>query len=68
MLGRMFTMHIRSTASGNSILDSGADLVRPNERNEYEVADGLSASCFRAIMVFNVLFYINSRIIIIMDI
>lgn len=51
MLGRMFTMHIRSSGN-NSLLDSGADLVRPNERNEYEVADGLSASCFRAIIVF----------------
>ena len=56
MLGRMFTMHIRSTnvSTGNvvSSLDSGSDLVRPNERNEYEVADGLSANCFKAIMDF----------------
>lgn len=54
MLGRMFTMHIRSTiCTGNLVsgLDSSADLVRPNEKNEYEVADGLSANCFRTIMV-----------------
>ncbi|KAH7714167.1 K+ channel tetramerization protein [Aphelenchoides avenae] len=44
MLGRMFTMRMRASPDG------GTDLVRPNERNEYEVAEGLSASCFRAIL------------------
>jgi hypothetical protein len=27
------------------------DLVRPNERNEYDVADGIAACCFRVVMV-----------------
>jgi BTB/POZ domain-containing protein 10 len=44
MLGRMFVMRMRSSPG------EGNDLVRPNDRNEYEVADGLSASCFRAIL------------------
>jgi len=35
MLGRMF---------------SGADYIQPNERGEYEIADGTSASTFRAIL------------------
>jgi len=47
MLGRMFTMRMRASPDG------GTDLVRPNERNEYEVAEGLSACCFRAILVRN---------------
>lgn len=49
MLGRMFALKIRSSAS--SSLNDGTELVRPNERNEYEVADGLSANCFGAILV-----------------
>lgn len=36
MLGRMFT--------------SGVEWARPNERGEYEVADGISATVFRAIL------------------
>lgn len=36
MLGRMFT--------------SGLEIVHPNERGEYEVADGISHSVFRAIL------------------
>ncbi|VDK63171.1 unnamed protein product [Gongylonema pulchrum] len=42
MLGRMFRVRAHCK--------EGAELVRPNERNEYEVAEGLSASCFRAIL------------------
>ncbi|CAL8104864.1 unnamed protein product [Orchesella dallaii] len=38
MLGRMFS--------------SGMDFVHPNERGEYEVADGLSATVFRAILEY----------------
>jgi len=38
MLGRMFD------SSRNS------SLVHPNERGEYEVADGISAACFRALL------------------
>jgi len=38
MLGRMFT--------------SGLEIVHPNERGEYEVADGISASVFRAILAY----------------
>lgn len=44
MLGRMFTVRAQCK--------DGAELVRPNDQNEYEVADGLSASCFRAILVW----------------
>lgn len=36
MLGRMFT--------------SGLEIVHPNERGEYEVAEGISHSVFRAIL------------------
>lgn len=36
MLGRMFS--------------TGLDFVHPNERGEYEVADGISSSVFRAIL------------------
>ncbi|CAI2332290.1 unnamed protein product [Caenorhabditis sp. 36 PRJEB53466] len=43
MLGRMFSMRA-------SCGDLGADLVSPNERDEFEVADGMTASCFRAIL------------------
>uniref|UniRef100_A0A914DVU9 BTB domain-containing protein n=1 Tax=Acrobeloides nanus TaxID=290746 RepID=A0A914DVU9_9BILA len=46
MLGRMFAVRGRASAG------EGSDLVRPNERNEYEVADGLSANCFQAILDF----------------
>ncbi|MFH4980875.1 hypothetical protein AB6A40_007584 [Gnathostoma spinigerum] len=42
MLGRMFSVRSKCLES--------ADLVRPNERDEYEVAEGLSAACFRAIL------------------
>ena len=43
MLGRMFG----SNASGGASL-----ITRPNERGEYEVADGVSATVFRAILEF----------------
>ncbi|CCD69269.1 BTB domain-containing protein [Caenorhabditis elegans] len=43
MLGRMFSMRA-------SCGDLGADLVSPNERDEFEVADGMTSSCFRAIL------------------
>jgi BTB/POZ domain-containing protein 10 len=42
MLGRMF---------GNRTDGGQGDLVCTNERGEYEVAEGLSATCFRAILV-----------------
>ncbi|VDN02579.1 unnamed protein product [Thelazia callipaeda] len=44
MLGRMFTLRTQH--------QEGAELVRPNDQNEYEVADGLSASCFRAVLEY----------------
>ncbi|VDK79309.1 unnamed protein product [Litomosoides sigmodontis] len=44
MLGRMFTVRTQR--------QDGTELVRPNEHKEYEVADGLSASCFRAILEY----------------
>lgn len=43
MLGRMFSVRSKS--------HEGAELVRPNEHNEYEVAEGISAPCFQAILV-----------------
>ena len=60
MLGRMFAMRARHAGGGGSnsggsaanptIDNSGIDLVRPNERNEYDVADGISAICFRIVL------------------
>lgn len=44
MLGRMFILRNQR--------QDGAELVRPNDQNEYEVADGVSASCFRAILEY----------------
>lgn len=44
MLGRMFSVRTQC--------QEGAELVRPNEHNEYEVAEGLSAACFRAILEY----------------
>ncbi|VDK18036.1 unnamed protein product [Anisakis simplex] len=44
MLGRMFSVRNQS--------HEGAELVRPNEQNEYEVAEGLSAVCFKAILEY----------------
>ncbi|VDK83583.1 unnamed protein product [Onchocerca ochengi] len=44
MLGRMFTLRAQR--------QDGVELVRPNDQNEYEVADGLSASCFRAVLEY----------------
>jgi BTB/POZ domain-containing protein 10 len=41
MLGRMFTLRQQQDKS---------DLVRPNDQDEYEVADGISSSCFRSIL------------------
>ncbi|KAL3107874.1 hypothetical protein niasHT_019875 [Heterodera trifolii] len=67
MLGRMFSLRARTgggtntlsvPSSSSSANDPGADrgspsdLVRPNERNEYDVAEGLSAPCFRVVMDF----------------
>lgn len=43
MLGRMFSVRTQC--------QEGAELVRPNEQNEYEVAEGISAASFRAILV-----------------
>lgn len=43
MLGRMFSVRNQG--------HEGAELVRPNEHNEYEVAEGLSSACFKAILV-----------------
>ncbi|XP_056016455.1 BTB/POZ domain-containing protein 10-like isoform X2 [Ostrea edulis] len=40
MLGRMFTSSMEN------------NLIRPNERGEYEVADGISACVFRAILEY----------------
>ena len=45
MLGRMFT--------------SGAEWARPNERGEYDVADGISATIFRSVLDFYRTGYIN---------
>jgi len=45
MLGRMFT--------------SGIEWARPNERGEYEVADGISATVFRSVLDFYRTGYIN---------
>ncbi|VDM41740.1 unnamed protein product [Toxocara canis] len=44
MLGRMFSVRNQG--------HEGAELVRPNEHNEYEVAEGLSAACFKAILEY----------------
>ncbi|CAI4221113.1 unnamed protein product [Auanema sp. JU1783] len=44
MLGRMFSLRI-----SNSV---GANLINPNERDEFDVADGLSAACFRAVLEY----------------
>uniref|UniRef100_A0A0N5AXG6 BTB domain-containing protein n=1 Tax=Syphacia muris TaxID=451379 RepID=A0A0N5AXG6_9BILA len=44
MLGRMFSVRSQS--------HEGAELVRPNEHNEYEVAEGISAPCFQAILEY----------------
>lgn len=41
MLGRMFMLRQQQDKS---------DLVRPNEQDEFEVADGISSNCFRAIL------------------
>lgn len=45
MLGRMFT--------------SGVEWARPNERGEFDVADGISATVFRAVLDFYRTGYIN---------
>lgn len=44
MLGRMFQVRVRASTG------EGIDMVRPNDRDEYEVADGMSAGYFRAIL------------------
>ncbi|VDN50615.1 unnamed protein product [Dracunculus medinensis] len=43
MLGRMFSVRNQY---------EGVELVQPNERNEYEVAEGLSSACFQAILEY----------------
>lgn len=43
MLGRMFS--VRANGGGMA-----SDLVVPNEHDEFEVADGMTAACFRAVM------------------
>uniref|UniRef100_A0A914Y026 BTB domain-containing protein n=1 Tax=Panagrolaimus superbus TaxID=310955 RepID=A0A914Y026_9BILA len=45
MLGRMFQVKIRASTGG-------IDIVRPNEDNEYEVAEGMSAEYFRSILEY----------------
>uniref|UniRef100_A0A914HSW2 BTB domain-containing protein n=1 Tax=Globodera rostochiensis TaxID=31243 RepID=A0A914HSW2_GLORO len=60
MLGRMFAIRARNATNNLSanvckdVIDrsSPIDLVRPNERNEYDVAEGISAACFRVVMDF----------------
>ncbi|PIO56407.1 K+ channel tetramerization domain protein [Teladorsagia circumcincta] len=44
MLGRMFAMR---DARG-----AGAELVTPNERDEFVVADGTTAACFRVALEY----------------
>lgn len=48
MIGRMFNM--RAQQSQNR--DEGIQLVRPNDKNEYIVADGISSPVFRIILVY----------------
>lgn len=48
MLGRMFNM--RAQQSQNR--DEGIQLVRPNDKNEYIVADGISSPVFRIILEY----------------
>ncbi|CAD5211090.1 unnamed protein product [Bursaphelenchus okinawaensis] len=43
MLGRMFALRAQQEKTKT-------DLVRPNEQDEYEVAEGIGASCFRAVL------------------
>lgn len=49
MLGRMLSLRGRA--------DTG-ELLRPNDRGEYEVAEGISANCFKAILVRCLLFVV----------
>lgn len=51
MLGRMFS--VRGSVEGGG-------LVRSNERGDFEVAEGLSAICFRAILVSDVFFNLST--------
>lgn len=44
MLGRMFCMRAQH--------QEGAEMVRPNEQNEFEVAEGISKASFRAILEY----------------
>ena len=48
----MFNM--RAQQSQNR--DEGIQLVRPNDKNEYIVADGISSPVFRIILVYFILF------------
>ncbi|CAK5053232.1 unnamed protein product [Meloidogyne enterolobii] len=60
MLGRMFAMRARNAGASNvsvmsnngchDVVNGILDLVRPNDQNEYDVAEGISAPCFRVIM------------------
>ncbi|PAV90625.1 hypothetical protein WR25_12195 [Diploscapter pachys] len=43
MLGRMFSLRANKDS---------AELVSPNDRQEFEVAEGLSSTCFRAILEY----------------
>lgn len=39
------------TAKVDNDSNPTTDLVRPNERNEYDVAEGITSCCFRVILV-----------------
>lgn len=45
LLGRMFSPFTESSGASS--------ITRPNEKGEYEVAEGISSHCFRAILVSN---------------
>jgi BTB/POZ domain-containing protein 10 len=51
MLGRMFGMRVTQSLNKDAI-----ELVRPNDKNEYMVADGLTSACFRVVLVNSNLF------------
>ncbi|CAK5074421.1 unnamed protein product [Meloidogyne enterolobii] len=41
---------VMSNNGCNDVVNGILDLVRPNDQNEYDVAEGISAPCFRVIM------------------
>jgi hypothetical protein len=51
MLGRMFNARGGMAGGNDCTAYATGDLVCTNERGEYEVADGLTSTCFRAILV-----------------